>query len=132
MIIGGGCNNHPSVSQPTQTSTMETSYVKSVQPSPESSTSESVIKIAFTEDMDGNSLNKNTIQITEKKHGNNVIELYDINYDPTSRILTLSPKNNQYTFGSENTVTVNLSGNILNQKGQKMGSDYTWSFKTTK
>src|SRR5690242_15641025 len=84
----------------------------------------------FMQNMDSATLKANNIKVTELKHSSNVIELYQIHYDRGSKTLTLQPKDPAFDFGSGNSITVTLSGDIQNQQGQRMGAAYSWTFRT--
>jgi hypothetical protein len=107
-------------------------FIHSVQPSEGSSSSETNIEIIFTRDMSQTTLNNKTIQISEAKHSSDLTDQFQFNYDSQNRVLSLHPKNNDFNFGSENTVTIKISGTIQDQAGEVMGSEYSWSFKTSK
>jgi hypothetical protein len=107
-------------------------FINSVQPPEGSSSGETNIKILFSSDMNQATLNSKTIQISEAKHSSQLTDLFQFNYDPQNRVLTLLPKNNDFNFGSENTVTIKISGTIQDQTEKVMGSEYSWSFKTPK
>jgi photosystem II stability/assembly factor-like uncharacterized protein len=107
-------------------------FINSVQPPEGSSSDETNIKIYFSRDMNQATVNSKTIEISEAKHSSHLTDLYQFNYDPKNRVLTLHPKNNEFDFGTENTVTIKISGTIQDQTGKVMGSEYSWSFKTSK
>jgi hypothetical protein len=107
-------------------------FINSVQPPEGSSSDKTIIKILFSRDMNQATLNNKTIQISEAKHSRTLTDLYQFNYDPPpNRVLTLHPKNNDFDFGSENAVTIEISGTIQDQTGKVMGSEYSWTFKTS-
>jgi hypothetical protein len=107
-------------------------FIDSVQPLGGSSSDETNIKIYFSRDMNQATVNSKTIEISEAKHSSHLTDLYQFNYDPKNRVLTLHPKNNEFDLGTENTVTIKLSGTIQDRTGKVMGSEYSWSFKTSK
>jgi hypothetical protein len=80
--------------------------------------------------MDPGTLNKDHIEIIEMKHSSDLIDLYQISYDPETKILTLQPKDREFDFGSENSINVKIDGSVKTQAGKAVGADYNWSFKT--
>jgi hypothetical protein len=107
-------------------------FINSVQPPDGGSSDETNIKIFFSRNMNQTTLNSKAIQISEAKHSSHLTDLFQFNYDPQNRVLTLHPINNDFDFGSENTVTIKISGTIQDQTGKVMGSEYSWTFKTSK
>jgi hypothetical protein len=86
------------------------------------------LSIEFDRDMDPNSLTPSTIIINEGKHGHMLQEAYTFNYDSTTRTLTLSTKDSQFSFGSSNYIDISLSKDIKNIKGDKMGVNVQFGF----
>jgi hypothetical protein len=86
------------------------------------------LSIEFDRDMDPNSLTPSSIIIYEGKHGHMLQEAYTFNYDSTTRTLTLSTKDPQFSFGSSNYIDITLSKDIKNIKGEKMGVNVQFGF----
>lgn len=130
LFLSCGCQRN--ISNSTSSNGHLNLFINSVQPPEGSSSEETNIKILFSRDMNQATLNSKTIQISEAKHSSYLTDLFQFNYDPQNRVLTLHPKKNDFDFGSENTVTIKISGTIKDKTGKVMGSEYSWSFKTSK
>jgi hypothetical protein len=130
LFLSSGCQGNNSNS--TSSNGHLNHFINSVLPPEGSSSVETNIKIFFSREMNQATLSSKTIQIREAKHSSYLTDLFQFNYDPQNRVLTLHPKNSDFDFGSENTVTIKISGTIKDQTGKVMGSEYSWSFKTSK
>jgi hypothetical protein len=86
------------------------------------------LSIEFDRDMDPNSLIPSSITIIEGKHGHMLQERYAFIYNSTTRTLTLSTKDSQFSFGSSNYINITLSKDIKNIKGEKMGVNVQFGF----
>jgi hypothetical protein len=86
------------------------------------------LSIEFDRDMDPNSLTPSSITIIEGKHGRMLQEGYTFIYDSTTKKLTLSTKDSQFSFGSSNSIDITLSKDIKNIKGEKMGVNVQFGF----
>ena len=89
------------------------------------------IVITFAQDMDANTLNWKNITIYEQKHDGLINNMFNYYYDPHTRKLQFKLKESDYDLGQGNGISVTLSGNIANNKGQKMNKDYTLNFGTS-
>jgi hypothetical protein len=115
---------------PSPSNVADANFIRMVEPTPGSSTSETTIKIYFKQDMNPDSLNKGTITIEEIKHSIDLSCSYRFKYDQILKTLIMEPKNPYFNFGTGNAVIVTVSGGIQNQAGKPMGTDYTWTFRT--
>ncbi len=89
------------------------------------------IVITFAKDMDANTLNWKNITIYEQMHGHLINDMFNYHYDPHTRKLQFKLKESDYDLGQGNGISVTLSGNIANNKGQKMNKEYTLNFGTS-
>ena len=89
------------------------------------------IVITFAKDMDANTLNWKNIAIYEQLHDGLINDMFNYHYDPHTRKLQFKLKESDYDLGQGNGISVTLSGNIANNKGQKMNKEYTLNFGTS-
>lgn len=89
------------------------------------------IVITFAQDMDASTLNWKNITIYEQMHGHLINDMFNYHYDPLTRKLQFKLKESDSDLGQGNGISVNLSGNIADSKGQKMNKGYTLNFGTS-
>jgi hypothetical protein len=89
------------------------------------------IVITFAQDMDASTLDWKNITIYEQMHGHLLNDGFNYHYDPLTRKLQFKPKESDSDLGQGNGISVNLSGNIADSKGQKMNKEYTLNFGTS-
>jgi hypothetical protein len=88
------------------------------------------ITITFNKDMNPDTLNKNNIIISEYKHSSVISNLFNYDYNSQDRTLSIKFKIPDNGYGTLNTVSVLIKGDISDKQNNKMGVDSAFIFVT--
>lgn len=86
------------------------------------------IRITFNQPMDPKTLNAKTITVMEGKESSMLQDLYDYSYDAKSRVLTMTFRNPESSYGTSNGIDVWVGKDVKNATGSSMGVDVHFGF----